>query len=50
MKERKKNQLQMHFTGKEVWIIGIPEKNDLVRMGEKLAERGIKFKDVSWVV
>jgi anaerobic ribonucleoside-triphosphate reductase activating protein len=43
------NRLQIQFDGTALWMIGIPNKDDLSRLQQQLAAKGITMNDVSWM-
>lgn len=43
------HRLQSHFDGKTLWMIGIPAPGDLAKLQRRLADRGIKMSETSWL-
>jgi len=45
---RSMNPIQFQFENDKLWIIGIPERNDLDNLVKKLSHIGITLDDISW--
>lgn len=43
------NNLQIHFDGTALWMIGIPKKGDLEKLQRQLVFKGITMSNVSWM-
>ena len=42
-------QLQTHFDGKSIWMIGIPRPGDLDRLRDRLGASGVELGQCSWL-